>query len=335
MKEIKVSDFCDKTNKDFIKYYKFLNNPKNMKTIYDFMQFMYLDEFKERILDMIKKNRKSLMNYIETSKILMKFYERNKLIQKSEIGTFFSKFKSKINNFNVNSDKKILNLFYEVLEYPNLLSVLKECFYLFGNYRTCLLTMIPKINFYKCEKYQIDEYVKYFHDNQNMFVTLISKVSIGDKTPWGSMYYSSAYAMFETLNIMDRYYLKNGKGTLSKLKISESITPYTLSKKIIYKNLLKKFEMNRFEKKNKMENILSVSSFIIVLKKMGYDLWFTIPLVFDTIYKYNFKGIQESKVIGYKKIYHQKMNFRIGIMCYILKLDGFLTSVNILNNFND
>ena len=32
MKDIKVSDFCDKTNKDFHKYYKFLNNPKNMKT---------------------------------------------------------------------------------------------------------------------------------------------------------------------------------------------------------------------------------------------------------------------------------------------------------------
>ena len=84
------------------------------------------------------------------------------------------------------------------------------------------------------------------------------------------------------------------------------------------------------------KKIKNVSTFILTLKKLGYDMYFTIPLVFDTIYPIHvLKNIQESYVIGSKNIYHQKLNNKLGVMCFILTDNNYISNSNIFNNFND
>ena len=94
--------------------------------------------------------------------------------------------------------------------------------------------------------------------------------------------------------------------------------------------------------KNKHGRIVSKKKYFLgkkslkYLKKMGYDLWFVIPLVFDTIFeKYELEGLIESEVIGKEKIFFQKMNNNIGLMCYLLTNNSYISNINIFKQFND
>jgi len=336
---INIANFCNDNinNKKYKKYYDFLNNPQNIFITTQFMKFLYTKTIKNKLSKLMKENKNEIKKNIENAKIIIDFYDKNENIRNSPIGQFFQYFKDKIIHIKISNDKKLLILFYELIEYPSLLSILKECFYIFSNYRACLYFMTPSINFKTCSKDKIEMYVKYFISNQNTLSSIISKIYIGDKNPWGSPYYSTAIAMFETLNILEVHYETKNYNILKKIKISTNIKLIHKTKKAQIDALLKKFDMNKINKKDtiKKEDLFNVSQFIIILKKMGYDIWFVIPLIFDTLYKYDFVGIQDSNIIGYQKIYHQKMNLKIGVMIYILVLDNFITNMHIFNNFND
>ena len=138
--------------------------------------------------------------------------------------------------------------------------------------------------------------------------------------------------MFETLMILKKYF----KDPLKMLNIT-----FLINKKC-KKNDLTKDLYNNYQKLKLKDstltkkNINSISQFIVFLKKEGYDLWFTIPLIFNTIYKsYELDGLPDSLLVNHKKIYYQKMNNIIGLMCYILVEEGFITNVNIYQKFND
>lgn len=336
---INIANFCNDNinNKKYKKYYDFLNNPQNIFITTQFMKFLYTETIKNKLSKLIKKNKNEIKKSIENAHIIIDFYDKNENVRNSPIGQFFQYFKDKIIHIKLTDDKQLLALFYKLIEYPSLLSILKECFYIFSNYRACLYFMTPSINFKTCSKDKIELYIKYFASNQNTLTSLISKIYIGDKNPWGSPYYSTAIAMFETLNILGMHYETKNYNILKKIKISTNIKLIHKTKKAQIDALLKKFDMNKINKKDniKNENLFNISQFIIILKKMGYDIWFVIPLIFDTLYKYDFKGIQESNILGYQKIYHQKINLKIGVMIYILTLDCFITNMHIFNNFND
>ena len=336
---INIANFCidNISTKKYKKYYEFLNNSQNIFIITQFMKFLYSKTIQNKLIKLIKENKNELKRSIENAKIIIDFYDKNENIRNSSIGQFFQYFKNKILHIKLTDDKQLLTLFYELIEYPGLLSILKECFYIFSNYRACLYFMTPNINFRTCSKEKIDMYIKYFVSNQNTLSSIISKIYLGDKNSWGSPYYSTVIAMFETLNILNTHYETKNYNVLKKLKISTNIKLIHKTKKKQINALLKKFDMNKINKKDniKLEDIFNVSQFIIILKKMGYDIWFVIPLIFDTLYRYDFVGIQESNILGFQKIYHQKMNLKIGVMIYILVLDGFITNMHIFNNFND
>ena len=42
----------------------------------------------------------------------------------------------------------------------------------------------------------------------------------------------------------------------------------------------------------------------------------------------------DAKIYNHDKIYYQKTNNKLGIMCYILVADGFITNANIFQKFN-
>ena len=336
MSKFKIENFCEEHNTEFKKYYNYLNNPLYLSIFINYLQYINHDVIKQKIYQMIIKNHKYILDRINKIDILVEYYKKNNLINKSEIGKFFNFYIGYRIKINLKSKKDLYNLFYKLINYNNVVLVLKEVFYIFSDYRSCIYYLTPSINFNNTKKSIINKVVTNFRDNINTLNQIISKIYLGDKNPWKSVYYSSAYAMFETLIILKKYY----KNPLKELNIQ-----FTIFKKCENKNLIenlcnnylhKKLKDSNIDKKINKNNVKSISQFILVLKKEGYDLWFTIPLIFNTIYElYEFKNIPDALLLDHKNTYYQKMNNIIGIMCFILVENNFISNINIFNNFND
>ena len=333
MNNFKIGNFCHSNNELFRKYYNYLNNPFYVTILLNCLKYIEHERVKNKIHNMIIDNHTYLLDKLNKIDIIISFYQQNNLINKSEIGKFFKFYIKNKKGVNINNPNHLLKLFYKLILYENCISVLKECFYIFSDQRACIYFLTPSINFHNTKKSTINNVIDNFKDNVNTLTQIISKVYIGDKNRWGTVY-STAYAMFETLLIIRKYY-NDDYEPLKKLDIEFQLRKKCDDKKILDK-LYKKFKNKHFDKhimiKNEANN---VSDFLIKLKKLGYDMWFTIPLIFDTIFEdYKLANIPESDTFGHEKIYYQKLNNRLGIFSYILVISGFITNVNILENFN-
>ena len=337
MKKFKIEYFCEHNNKLFKKYYNMLNNKYYIFYFTLILKFINTNNIiKNKILLMIQNNNKYILERLDIIDTIVHYYKENNLINKSEIGKFFSFYQKNIKNINKEKDNDLFKLFYILINYKDVLNVLKECFYIFSDYRACIYFMTPSINFNNTDKKTIHNVILNFRDNINTLNQIISRIYLGDENSWGSIYYSSAKSMFETLIIIKKYF----KDPLKELNIK-----FDILKKCINKNILKKLCINYHKNKLSHElndskinvnNINNVSHFIINIKKLGYDMWFVIPLVFNTIFeKYEISKILEPNLINCRKIMQQKINNLLGIMCYILVSDGYISNVNIFNNFND
>ena len=330
LNEFKIENFCDENNELFKKYYNDLNNPAKVLFLKQMKMICETNEMKSRLFEKIIDNHELIKEKIKMTDIVIKYYKKNDLIDKSEIGEFFKFYESKKKNKDLNNFNDILNLFYELINYEKVIYVLRECFYIFSNYRSCVYFLTPSIDFNKTDKKTIDEIIDTFKDNQCVMSQIISKVYIGDENPWGSKYYSTAYAMFKTLNIINKYY-KNNTDVLKKMNI---IFEYKKKSCNILKNLNTNYNKKKLINK-KAKFFDSVDKFILELKDLGYNLWFSVELVFNTIYKENiFKNIEDSKVIDDFKIECQKTNNKLGIMCFLLITNNYISNEKILNKFN-
>ena len=337
MIQFKIEDFCTEHYKEFKIYYQYLNNPIYVAIFTKYLQFMNDERMKDKIREMISKNKSYIYEKMNIIDEIIYFYQQNNLINKSEIGHFFKYYQKYRSGINISNKKlnneEIYNLFYKMISYDKLISVLKEIFYIFSDYRACIYYMTPSINFHHVSKKtedNIEKVIMHFKDNINTLNQLISKIYIGDENPWGSPLYSTAYSMFDTLIILKQYY----KHPLIKIGIHFIIKEKCLKKNII-PNLLHK--INKLQNRNTHTNsISSISEVIIYLRKKGYDLWFTIPFIFNIIYpKYILKNIPESGIVGAKRIYQQKMNNILGVLCFILCENNFISNINIFKKFND
>ena len=342
MSNFKIENFCQINGSEFKVYYNYLNNPLYLPIIYYYYYQLKTDKMKQYILNLINNNHSYIIDRLKKVDIIISFYKQNNLINKSEIGKFFNFYETQKENIKLNfKNKKILSkkffiLFYELINYHRVIPVLKECFYIFSDYRSCIYFLTPSINFYNTKKENIEKVVINFKDNINTLTQIISKVYIEDSNPWGSKYYATAYAMFETLIILKKYY----KDPIKKLDITfivnKECPKSKIFEKLCYNYHNQKMKISDIDDKIIPENIHNISQFILNLKKMGYDLWFTINLVFNTIFeKYEIKGIPDTLYIEHTKIYLQKSNNILGFMCYVLTNKGLISNINIFKNFND
>jgi len=330
MNNFKIENFCSEHNSEFKNYYNMLNNPFYLSILLICLENINNEKIKNKIYDMIVKNHEYVLDKLNKIDIIISYYKENNLINKSEIGNFFKYYEIQKKNTNINNYDELLTLFYNLISYDKCISLLKECFYIFSDYRACIYFMTPSINFYETSKKIINNVIINFRDNINTLNQIISKIYIGDKNPWGSIYYSTAYSMFETLIIIKKYF----KDPLKILNI-EFIIDKKCNKNII-NNLCDKY--NKLNVKNKInyKEINSISHFILTLKKLGHDLWFVIPIVFDTIFeKYKINNLMDSEIIGNEKILYQKMNNNIGLKCFLLTTNGYISNTNLFKNFND
>lgn len=352
--EFKIENFCQEHYIEFKKYYNYLNNPFYISILLKCLEYITHDKIRQKILNMITENHPLVLEKINKIDIIISFYKQNNLINRSEIGKFFTFYEKSKKSININNNKDLLKLFYKLILYKNCISVLKECFYIFSDYRSCIYFLTPSINFYDTTKSIIKKVVMNFRDNINTLNQILTKKYPGDINPWGSQYYLTAYTMFESLIILQKYFKdpleilninfiinKKNSRMKSTLQGLDSGDTRRMSLNEIVKNLcknyhLKKMYISKIDDKMNSKNINNISQFIVNLKRLGYDMWFVIPIVFNSIYEnYELNGIIESIVIGHKKIYYQRMNNIIGIMCYILVSNNFISNVNIFKNFND
>jgi len=333
LSNFKIENFCKEHNKEFKLYYDYLNNPVYLSVLLTCLKYINHEKIQKKILEMIIQNHDLVLDKLNKIDIIISYYIQNNLINKSEIGKFFYFYQINKKNIDTNNYKDLLRLFNKLISYERCISLLKECFYIFSEYRACIYFMTPSINFNNTKKNIIEKIIISFRDNINTLNQIISKVYLGDKNPWGSIYYSSAYSMFETLFIIKKYYevpfdILNIKFIINK----------KLNKLKIIKELCDKYNQIKLKDNEKLDinKIHSISQFIIILKKKGYDLWFAIQFIFNTIYTdYEIIGLDDSEIIGNKKIYLQKSNNKLGLMCYILSVNGYITNINIFKNFND
>lgn len=334
--KFKIENFCEEHNAEFKKYYDYLNNPIYLSVLTTCLSHMNNEIIQKKILKMITENHKIILDKLNKIDIIISYYKENNLINKSEIGKFFTFYENNKKGINVNKHKDLHKLFYKLITYEKCISVLKECFYIFSDYRACIYFMTPTIDFYNTKKSIINKVIVHFRDNINTLNQIITKVYLGDENPWGSIYYSSAYAMFESLFIIKKYF-KFPLEILNITFIAKKICP----KNKLIDNLCKRYHSTKFNTSEidnmiNVKHINNISQFIVNMKRLGYDMWYVIPLVFDTIYEqYEINGLQESNVLGNTKIYHQKMNNKLGLMCFILANESMITNTNIYNNFND
>jgi tetratricopeptide (TPR) repeat protein len=342
--KLKIENFCELNNKRFKVYYNYLNNAENLNKFMIYLKIIKHKDFHKRLLKLININKNAILDNCKNMDILISFYKQNNLINKSEIGKFFSFYEKEYKKISRSTIKKgskldlsILKMFLKIINYERFIETLKEILYIFSDYRACIYFMTPSINF---ENYQhtkkeiVKDIVLKFRCNINTLNQIISHIYVGYKNRWGSGYYATAIAMFDTLMILKKYF----KNVLSMLKIK-----FECHKKT--KDIIKKICENYHKKKmfeSEIDNMINpkkinnVSQFIINMKRLGYDMWFVIPLVFDSIYgKYKLNGLCKPLIWGTDKIYLQNMNNELGFMCFKLVEDGYISNIHIFNRFND
>ena len=342
MYNFKIENFCQINGSEFKVYYNYLNNPLYLPIIYYYYYQLKTEHMKKYILNLIVNNHSYIIDRLKKIDIIISFYKQNNLINKSEIGKFFHFYEIHRKKVNLNEKnnkeltKNFFELFYKLIYYDRCLEVLKECFYIFSDYRACIYFLTPSINFYNTKKEIIEKVIDNFKDNINTCTQIISKTYVEGKNPWGSTDYATAYAMFETLIIIKKYF----KDPLKKLDI-KFVVKKTCVKKNIFEKLCEKYHKQKMkvsdiDDKIIPKNIHNISQFILNLKRLGYDLWFVINLVFDTIYEeYVIEGIPDALCLEHNKIYLKKSNNMLGFMCYVLTNEGFISNINIFKNFND
>jgi len=326
---MEMDSFCENYNEEFKLYYYYLNDPKYVNLFIQGISHLKHPRIVELLKRKIKENRKHILENIKKINTIIKYYKQNKFISNSEMGTFFKYYESELKKVNYKKEEDILKLFYKLIYYPDIISALKEAFYIFSDYRACIYYMTPSIDFYNSKKEIVMKVVESFRDNLNTMNQIISRVYIGSSNPWGSIYYASAFSMYETLYILHLYF----EDPLSLCNIH-----FTFKKR--YKKD-KDVLLHIKEQSNKYNIYLhtepTFSSILIAFKKKGYDLWFTIPFLFESIYsEYEFKNIPVALIFDSKKrISQQRNNNMLGVMIYILSINGYISNVNLLKRFND
>jgi hypothetical protein len=218
----------------------------------------------------------------------------------------------------------------DLLKKQNIYLILKEFIYILSNKKRCKLLVEDDLRSKKLNKEYIKNIIDILGKNLNLIKEFIFLKYTGNNNNWGNKQYESAYKMFKTLLIIEPFYDK----PLKLLGIK-----YSLSKPDKVEKIIENMEIDYVlkTKKNNLngKDVKSISEFIILMKKSGFNLWFSINFVWNHIYtKWAIDNIQNSNVNGNNNIEYQKSNNLLGIKIYLLCKKGFITSSNIFQNFN-
>lgn len=279
----------------------------------------YLSEFEKNI----KKKWKKIYLTIKSLKKNINLIIKSKNIKKNKI--YYTLI------FVYNSLKKINNCktltieIKNIINYPYIYDFIYYLFYILSNLLRCQYMVYNKkerIN----DKKELNNFLKINSNDFSFIKEYLTNISEGYKNSWGYPEYSSACSMYYTLLYLDNYY----KDPLKKLKINFIYKKKNKDKKIILKNILEELKFN----KNINLKVSNYNELIINLKKMNYNMWFVIELLFKNIFiNYEIKNIPNVKINFMRNVGNQNENNKLGLKCYLLLKNNYITNTNLFKNF--
>ena len=325
IKDIDMDNFCEENNKLFKNISVFLDNPRNIIILMNQVKVFLSPKGKKIIISELQKNKDKIDKIIKNCKVVINYYKMNDEILKSEVGHFILYCEHNLDKIRIKNENDYIRFIENIINYPKLITLLKEIFYILSDYRSCIYFMTPNVDFKKTNKSIVNEFIKKFKSNQNICFSTISRYYRNDESPWGK-YYTGVYSSFESLIILQKYY----NNPLKELNIE-----FNYKKKNNNKVILKKISQLYNVELNKIEKIMNVTNYIIMMKKMKYNMHEVVNSIFDIIYEgVTIKNIQKCYIINNIKIFNQKNSYELGVKIYILVRDNFISNINCFENFD-
>jgi len=87
-------------------------------------------------------------------------------------------------------------------------------------------------------------------------------------------------------------------------------------------------------KMNQKQKVNNSTQFIIFMKKLGYDLYQVVDIVFEMVYeKPSFKNIQDCYILDTKKYIIKRKIMYMVVKIYLLVENGFINNMNCFDLF--
>ena len=127
------------------------------------------------VLKEIKNNKNKIESILNDFNVIMDFYKTNNQLLKSEIGHFILYYEYNFTKTKIKTDKDYLLFIKKIINYPKLISLLREIFYILSDYRLCIYYSTPNIDF-KILLNQLWIILLKFKTNQVILFSTISRI---------------------------------------------------------------------------------------------------------------------------------------------------------------
>ena len=324
--------FCNKHHLFFKTNYDLMCDPsvemKFYRTLYSIgeKQFALIDKV---LLERITKNWDSIKDYLSLVHKIAKTINATGNIKGFQI-------EDVIKDFNViykkiRGPKTFLKYMKAFVYRNNIYGEMKELLLILSNKERCEILLNKNLGRERCSKRFIEKIVKLANGDFNIIVRLLFPKVVTLKNTLGKPEYESIYRMFRCLQLIEKHGLDPLKTLGIKIKL-----PRVDLKKVLDELELNYIIESRNDFDDKPVEINSVSEYILLMKQRGHNLWYTINFIWDNLYGAECKlpcCDQHSTVLGINNIELQKTNYNIALKLFILCREGYISSINIFQNF--
>jgi len=325
-----TNKFCNENYLFFEKNYNLLNDKSVelnfYKTIYslDIKKHQIIDEI---LLNKIKENWKGIDIYLNLGKNVFEQLKKSGNLKNFQVENLINDFL--IIEKKIKSPKTFLQYMKTFIYRKNLYNEIKELLLILSNKYTCELILNEKLKKEKCTKKYIEKIVVLANGSFDILTKLLYPKINAIKNNFGKEEYENVYKFFKCLKLMEKHNIN----PLQILNIEKPSKPKNIEK------ILDELEINYLidtgnDFDEKIENVKSIAEYILLLKKRGHSLWFTINYIWKYLYGEELLGsIHKTNAISSNNIENQKNSYNFALKLFILCEDGFVSNINIFQEF--
>ena len=216
---------CDKNCDYFNDLYKKLNNSNNEILFYKLSSESLDNATKKNLVNMVKTNWDDIKFYLDKINEVAIYLQNNKNFEGTEFMELINEIIESYKKIKtVNSFMKIAS---KIIQRRNIYILVKQFVYILCNKKRCKFLVESDLRSKKLNKNYIRDIIDIVGTNINLVKMFIFNKYEGNHNKWSHKQYESAYEMFKTLLIIEKYY----EHPLKLLKIKYNLSkPYPLDK---------------------------------------------------------------------------------------------------------
>ena len=328
-----MSKFCNNNHLFFKKNLEILNNKNNEVKFYRTLYTMNKDKLKilnEFFLQRINKNWVYIRKYLKNIKNILKTIHSTGNLKDFEIDKMILEFLALEKKMRKPED--FLRYMTSFVYRDNLYNELRELLLILSNKHSCEILMNEKLRKEKCSKKYVEKIVKLSDGNLNILIKLLFPKVKGIKNYFGKIEYETVYMLFKCLKLIENHNLD----PIKQLRLSVCHKKRDDIKKILEDIELEYIIKSGNDFDDKPIEVNSVSEYILLMKRRGHTLWYTVDFIWKNIYggKECIRGeISNSNVVSINNVELQKHNYLTAIKIYLLCRDNLISNINIFQNF--